>query len=74
MTTTARPAQPAPPAAPQPPAAERASKGMTRLERNANLAGVVVPFVGVLVEIVLLWNRWVDATDLVLTCKAKDSP
>ena len=39
---------------------------MSRTERWANLAGVVVPFVGVLVAIVLTWNRWVDATDLAL--------
>jgi stearoyl-CoA desaturase (delta-9 desaturase) len=30
----------------------------------ANLAGVVVPFVGLLVAVVLLWNSWVDAVDL----------
>jgi stearoyl-CoA desaturase (delta-9 desaturase) len=39
---------------------------MTRAERNANLAGVVLPFVGVLAAIVLLWNRAVDGTDLVI--------
>ena len=39
---------------------------MTRTEKFANLAGVVVPFVGVLVAIVLTWNRWVDAVDLAL--------
>jgi stearoyl-CoA desaturase (delta-9 desaturase) len=39
---------------------------MTRLERNANLAGVVVPFLGVLAAIVLLWNRAVDGTDLAI--------
>src|SRR4051794_7876108 len=39
---------------------------MSRIERNANLAGVVVPFAGLVVAIVLLWNRAVDATDLVL--------
>ena len=37
---------------------------MTRTERTANLLGVVVPFAGVLISIVLLWNRAVDATDL----------
>ncbi len=37
---------------------------MTRTERIANLLGVVVPFAGVLISIVLLWNRAVDATDL----------
>jgi stearoyl-CoA desaturase (delta-9 desaturase) len=39
---------------------------MTRAERNMNLIGVVVPFVGVLGAIVLLWNRAVDATDLAI--------
>jgi stearoyl-CoA desaturase (delta-9 desaturase) len=37
---------------------------MTRAERTANLAGVVVAFVGVLAAIVLLWNRAVDGIDL----------
>ena len=39
---------------------------MTRAERTANLLGVVVPFIGVLAAIVLLWNRAVDATDLAI--------
>jgi stearoyl-CoA desaturase (Delta-9 desaturase) len=37
---------------------------MTRIERIVNIAGVVLPFVGFLVAIVLLWNRAVDAADL----------
>jgi stearoyl-CoA desaturase (delta-9 desaturase) len=37
---------------------------MTRAERYANLAGVVVPFLGVLAAVVLLWNSWVDWIDL----------
>jgi stearoyl-CoA desaturase (delta-9 desaturase) len=37
---------------------------MNRVERTANLFGVVVPFAGVLVAIVLLWDRAVDVTDL----------
>jgi stearoyl-CoA desaturase (Delta-9 desaturase) len=37
---------------------------MTRAERTANLLGVVVPFLGVLAAIVLLWNRAVDAADI----------
>jgi stearoyl-CoA desaturase (Delta-9 desaturase) len=37
---------------------------MTRAERTANLIGVIVPFVGVLAAIVLLWNRAVDWIDL----------
>jgi stearoyl-CoA desaturase (Delta-9 desaturase) len=39
---------------------------MTRTERIANLAGVVVPFAGVLAAIVLLWQSWVDWTDLAI--------
>jgi stearoyl-CoA desaturase (delta-9 desaturase) len=39
---------------------------MSRAERTANLAGVVVPFLGVLAAVVLLWNRAVDATDLAI--------
>src|SRR5436305_3225191 len=39
---------------------------MSRLERNANLAGVIVPFAGILVAIVLLWDRAVDWIDLSL--------
>ncbi|MGH2896314.1 MAG: acyl-CoA desaturase [Solirubrobacteraceae bacterium] len=39
---------------------------MTRVERTANLAGVVVPFIGTLVAIVMLWNRAVDVTDLIV--------
>jgi stearoyl-CoA desaturase (delta-9 desaturase) len=37
---------------------------VTRAERMANLIGVVVPFVGVIAAIVLLWNRAVDLTDI----------
>ncbi len=39
---------------------------MTKTDRIANLIGVVVPFVGVLIAVVLLWNHWVDATDLAI--------
>ena len=39
---------------------------MSRFERNVNLLGVVVPFVGVIAAIVLLWNRAVNATDLAI--------
>ncbi len=39
---------------------------MTRIERYANLAGVVIPFIGTLVAIVMLWNRAVDLTDLLV--------
>jgi stearoyl-CoA desaturase (delta-9 desaturase) len=41
-------------------------KDMNRAERLANLAGVVVPFAGVLAAILLLWNSWVDVTDLAI--------
>ncbi|HWE34885.1 MAG TPA: fatty acid desaturase [Solirubrobacteraceae bacterium] len=39
---------------------------MTRAERIANLGGVVVPFLGVVAAIVMLWNKAVDATDLAI--------
>jgi stearoyl-CoA desaturase (Delta-9 desaturase) len=39
---------------------------VTKAERNANLVGVVLPFVGVLVAIVLLWDRAVDGIDLAI--------
>ncbi|MGA2925337.1 MAG: fatty acid desaturase [Solirubrobacteraceae bacterium] len=39
---------------------------MTKAERIGNLIGVVVPFAGVLASVVLLWNHWVDTTDLVI--------
>ncbi|MFZ1994477.1 MAG: fatty acid desaturase [Solirubrobacteraceae bacterium] len=39
---------------------------MTRVERTANLAGVVLPFIGTLAAIVMLWNRAVDLTDLLV--------
>jgi stearoyl-CoA desaturase (Delta-9 desaturase) len=39
---------------------------MTRSERIANLVGVVVPFLGVLAAVVLLWNREVDVIDLAI--------
>ena len=41
-------------------------KAMSRAERYANLAGVIVPFVGVLLAVVLLWNSWVDWIDLTI--------
>ena len=37
---------------------------MSRAEKTANLAGVIVPFAGVLAAVLLLWNDWVDAVDL----------
>ncbi|HEY5427821.1 MAG TPA: fatty acid desaturase [Solirubrobacteraceae bacterium] len=39
---------------------------MSRFERSANLAGVVVPFAGTLAAIVMLWNQAVDVTDLIV--------
>src|SRR3954464_15749257 len=39
---------------------------MSRLDRNANLAGVIVPFAGILLAIVLLWNQAVDGIDLAI--------
>ena len=39
---------------------------MSRTEKTANLAGVVVPFVGVLGAVILLWNDWVNATDIAI--------
>jgi stearoyl-CoA desaturase (Delta-9 desaturase) len=39
---------------------------MSRPERIANLAGVLLPFIGLLVAVVLLWNSWVDWFDLTL--------
>jgi stearoyl-CoA desaturase (delta-9 desaturase) len=39
---------------------------MSRMEKLANLAGVVVPFAGVIVAVVLLWQRWVDGIDLAI--------
>lgn len=37
---------------------------MTRVERTANLLGVVVPFLGLLAGVILLWNHGVDEVDL----------
>lgn len=39
---------------------------MGRAEKLVNLGAVVVPFFATLVAIVLLWNRWVSAADLVI--------
>jgi stearoyl-CoA desaturase (delta-9 desaturase) len=39
---------------------------VTRAERMANLTGVVLPFVGVIAAIVLLWNRAVNLTDIAI--------
>jgi len=39
---------------------------VTKVERTANLVGVVAPFVGTLAAILMLWNRAVDLTDLLV--------
>jgi len=39
---------------------------MTRLERNVNIAAVVVPFVGVLVAAVVLWDNFLSPRDLAI--------
>jgi stearoyl-CoA desaturase (delta-9 desaturase) len=39
---------------------------MTRLERNANIAAVVIPFLGVILAAVLLWNRFLGPRDLAI--------
>jgi stearoyl-CoA desaturase (delta-9 desaturase) len=39
---------------------------MTRGEKLANLVGVVLPFIGLLAAVVLLWNRAVDWIDLAI--------
>jgi stearoyl-CoA desaturase (delta-9 desaturase) len=61
MSTTA-----VPPSSPTTGAAapSTAPERMTTVERYSNLAGVVVPFLGVIAAVVLLWNRAVDLTDL----------
>ena len=39
---------------------------MTRLERNVNLAGVLLPFAATLAAIVLLWDSFVGVADLAI--------
>jgi stearoyl-CoA desaturase (delta-9 desaturase) len=39
---------------------------VTRLERNVNIAAVVVPFVGVIAAAFLLWQRFLYGTDLIV--------
>jgi stearoyl-CoA desaturase (delta-9 desaturase) len=39
---------------------------MTRLERNVNIAAVVVPFLGVLAAAVVLWNHFLGPRDLAI--------
>jgi len=39
---------------------------MSKLERNANLAAVVLPFAAFIAAIAFLWNDWVGPTDLAI--------
>lgn len=39
---------------------------MTRFEKGANLFVVIVPFIAFIAAVVLLWNRLVDTSDLVI--------
>ena len=39
---------------------------MSKTEKGVNLAAVVLPFVATLTAIVLLWNSWVTAADLII--------
>ena len=39
---------------------------MTRPERNANIAAVLIPFLGVIAAGVLLWDRFLGPRDLVI--------
>jgi stearoyl-CoA desaturase (delta-9 desaturase) len=39
---------------------------MTRAERIANMVVVVVPFLGLIAAIALLWQSWVDVTDILI--------
>jgi stearoyl-CoA desaturase (delta-9 desaturase) len=39
---------------------------MTRLQRNANIGAVLVPFIAVLAAVPLLWNRLVGTTELAI--------
>ncbi len=39
---------------------------MTQTEKAANLGAVVLPFIATLTAIVLLWNSWVTAADLII--------
>jgi stearoyl-CoA desaturase (delta-9 desaturase) len=48
------------------PVTAEAAPTMPRAERVANMFGVVVPFLGLLTAIVLLWNRAVDLADLAI--------
>jgi stearoyl-CoA desaturase (Delta-9 desaturase) len=70
MSTTAQPPSSQSPTdrRPQPPsnAPGTHGPGMGAAERYANLAGVVVPFAGVIVAIVLLWDSFINWTTVIV--------
>ena len=39
---------------------------MSTTEKAVNLGAVVIPFIATLTAIVLLWNSWVTAADLII--------
>ena len=47
---------------------------MSTTEKVANLGAVVIPFLATLAAILLLWNRLVGATDLVIAAVMYLSP
>ena len=53
-----------------PPVTSTATKGsaayVTRLERNANITAVVIPFLGVILAGVLLWHHFLSPLDLAI--------
>jgi stearoyl-CoA desaturase (Delta-9 desaturase) len=44
----------------------RSGLRVTRLERNANIAAVVIPFLGVIAAAVLLWHRFLGVRDVAI--------
>jgi hypothetical protein len=39
---------------------------VSRAHKIANLAGIVLPFVGLVIAVALLWNTWLHPVDVVL--------
>ena len=39
---------------------------MTRAERSANIAAVLIPFLGAVLAAILAWGSWLHARDLVI--------
>ncbi len=39
---------------------------MTRLERNVNIAAVAIPFAGVIIAAIVLWDRFLSARDIAI--------